>query len=54
MVQEIEHEVHRIEELLNELIAHPSDHLDFEHHYQILTEHEKKFAEELRRIEKQH
>ncbi len=54
MVQEIEYEVRRIEELVHELRAHPSTHLDFEHGHQILqrlVEHERRLAEELTRIE---
>jgi hypothetical protein len=57
LVQEIEHEVYRIEELLHELRVHPSTHLDFEHGHQILqrlAEHERRLAEELKRIEGLH
>jgi sensor domain CHASE-containing protein len=57
LVQEIQHEVERIRELVHELRAHPSTHLDAEHARQIeqrLAEHERRLAEELRRIEGQH
>ncbi len=54
MTQEIEHEIGRIEELVHELRSHPSSHVDREHELRIeqrLAEHEKRLAEELRRIE---
>ncbi len=54
MVQEIEHEIVRIEELVHELRIHPSSTLESAHAQQIeqrLAEHEKRLAEELRRIE---
>jgi len=56
LVQEIEHEVERIRELLHELRTHPSSHLEAEHARQIeqrLAEHERRLAQELRRIEEQ-
>ncbi len=54
MVQEIEHEIVRIEELVHELRIHPSSTLEGAHGQQIeqrLAEHERRLAEELRRIE---
>ncbi len=54
LTQEIEHEIGRIEELVHELRSHPSSHVDREHELRIeqrLAEHEKRLAEELRRIE---
>jgi len=54
LVQEIEHEIVRIEELVHELRSHPSSTLEGAHGQQIeqrLAEHEKRLAEELKRIE---
>jgi len=54
LVQEIEHEIVRIEELVHELRIHPSSTLESAHAQQIeqrLAEHEKRLAEELKRIE---
>jgi hypothetical protein len=56
LVQEIEHEIQRIEELVHELRSHPSSTLEGQHGHQIemrLAEHERRLAEELRRIEGQ-
>ena len=54
LVAEIEHEIVRIEELVNELRAHPSNTLEEAHARQIeqrLGQHEQRLAAELRRIE---
>jgi DNA gyrase/topoisomerase IV subunit A len=54
LVAEIEHEVTRIEELVNELRAHPNAQVEAAHARQIqqrLVEHERRLAQELRRIE---
>jgi hypothetical protein len=51
---EIEHEIRLIEELVHELRSHPSSTLEGQHGQQIeqrLAEHERRLAEELRRIE---
>jgi hypothetical protein len=56
LAQEIEHEIQRIEELVHELRSHPSSTLEGQHGHQIelrLAEHERRLAEELRRIEEQ-
>jgi transposase len=54
LVQEIEYEIGRIEELVHELRSHPSSTLEGEHGHRIeqrLAEHERRLAEELQRIE---
>jgi hypothetical protein len=57
LVQEIEHEVNRIEELLDELRAYPSANLAFKHGEQILlhlAEHESRLTQQFTTIEEQH
>jgi hypothetical protein len=54
LVQEMEYEIQRLQELIHELRAHPSSHLDADHGRQVetrLADHVRRLTEILRRLE---
>jgi hypothetical protein len=54
LVQEMEYEIQRVQELIHELRAHPSTHLDADHGRQVevrLADHTRRLSEILRRLE---